>query len=117
MAITPNNTAKHGVCYRETRRNPPDNTANTNNTENADAPARKARWINTPVFGRCKLVPHTMDEEPSCMLGYVERRHRPGTLTVALYAKGEWRTRDLKRFGGTVIAWYSLEREDGRPVL
>jgi hypothetical protein len=78
---------------------------------------RRPRWINTPVFGRCKLVPHSMAEEPTSVLGYVERSHAGGTLKLALYQRGEWRTTGLKSLGGTITAWYSVEGEDGRPII
>lgn len=76
---------------------------------------RRPRWINT-VFGRCKLVPHGMDEEPTSVLGYVERAHAGSTLKLGLYQNGQWRTTGLKRIGGTITAWYSVEGKDGRPI-
>lgn len=85
---------------------------------NGTAPVieRQPRWIDT-VLGRCKLVPHGMDEDPTSVLGYVERAHTGSTLKLALYHRGEWRTTGLKRLGGTITAWYSLEHADGRPII
>lgn len=92
--------------------------ANGTKDTNGTAPTieRRPRWINT-VFGRCKLVPHGMDDEPTSVLGYVERAHTGSTLKLALHQGGQWRTAGGKRIGGTITAWYSLEGEDGRPVI
>lgn len=77
---------------------------------------RRPRWINT-LLGRCKLAPHGMDEEPTAILGYVERAHTGSTLKLAIYQRGQWRTASGKRLGGTITAWYSMEREDGRQLI
>lgn len=81
------------------------------------APPRGERWITTPVFGRCKLVPHEMSEEPANILAYVERAHTGSTLTLAMFDRGTWKTHSRKPMSSTVTAWYSLEREDGRPIF
>lgn len=79
----------------------------------------KTFQMHSPVFGQCWLRPHTMDEVPckDVLIGYIEEKARPGTLTVAIYRLGEWRTRGLKPFKSPVVGWWSVEKEDGSPVL
>lgn len=73
--------------------------------------------MTLPLFGKCRLLPHDLGETPQGMAVYLEYESKPGTLTSALYTDGQFRTRNLKPVTEPLVRWYSVEREDGRPIF
>lgn len=109
-------TPEHmGRCSSETRGNPGLHTENTGNTSKTIGSG--LRTIRLPLFGLCNLRPHDMGEAPFGLLGYVEFADKPGALHVAVLQDGEWRDRGLRAFKSDIARWYSLEHQDGSPVL
>jgi hypothetical protein len=71
-------------------------------------------FINSPLFGRCRLVPHDVDDQPTGpAVGYVELEGSPGTYPLAMNLRGEWRDRRDKPFTAPVTRWFSVVRADG----
>jgi hypothetical protein len=79
----------------------------------ADAPI----LMDTPYFGKCRLLPHAMDEEPAGPVCYIERAAMPGRLSLAVHKGGVFRDHKLKPISEPISAWYSVERADGRPLF
>lgn len=76
--------------------------------------------LETPVFGRCRLVPHSADEAPQSLpvLGYVELEGTPGRYLAAMNLRGEWRTHKNRKLTAKVLRWFHLERiSDDSPAL
>ena len=75
-------------------------------------------FMTSPLFGRCRLVPHDVDEKPvGAAVGYVELAGSLGTYPLAMNLRGEWRNRQDKPFGAAVIRWFSLAKLDGSPLF
>ena len=75
------------------------------------------RWeVESPAFGRCRLIPHSVDTPPLsdvsiCYVAFDATDH----LTASIWAEGRFNTRGLKPFSRKVARWYHMERiADGK---
>ncbi len=74
--------------------------------------------MKSPLFGPCRLIPHTMDEVPeNVVAGYVALAGEKVAYEVAIMQNGEWRDRKLRRFTKPIVGWYSVEKADGSPLF
>lgn len=75
--------------------------------------------VTTPVLGTYNLMPHPIDEDPgNTMLGYVAFEDNPDRLVRAIRLnKKDWTDHRNRRFDKPIIAWYSMEKPDGTPLL
>lgn len=73
--------------------------------------------MRSPLFGPCRLIPHTLQDEPTDLIGYVALEGEPSNVIAAIYQGGAWRGRDLKPLPAPILHWYSVEKADGSPLF
>jgi hypothetical protein len=82
----------------------------------SESPAQTYTMV-VPLFGKCRLLPHSMDEGPPDPVCYVELEEKPGNLTLAFHKRDEFLNRKLKPFSGRISRWYSVVKDDGSPLF
>lgn len=75
------------------------------------------QWeVESPAFGRCRLVPHSVDTPPlsDVSICYVALEGYD-TLTASIWSEGRFNTRGMKPLKRNVVRWYHMERlADGK---
>lgn len=73
--------------------------------------------VRSAILGDYLLVPHAADEGPgSTMLGYVVLEGED-KMRRAIRPRGDWRDDKNRPFTKPLVAWYSMEKPDGSPLI
>lgn len=79
----------------------------------------KTYTVTAGPLGTYNLMPHPAEEDPGeTMLGYVVFEDDPDRLIRALRLnRQQWTDHKNRPFEKKIIAWYSMEKPDGTPLL
>jgi len=80
-------------------------------------PEAPAFTMQSPLWGRCNIVPRDSDPTDAVAMGYVALLDDPSSLKLAIWKRDKWLDHKLKDFPVPVVQSYSVEKADGSPLF